>query len=91
MPTVVNVDDETKSKLEALQSEIESRTGKLVTQRKILSELLDTVVDSRSKFIDSFREGRQELSEAEIGRLNEGRIESGVETKEEDIDDILYR
>ncbi|PAU84366.1 hypothetical protein CK500_08020 [Halorubrum salipaludis] len=90
MSTAVKMDDEAKSKLEELQAEIRLKTGKKVTQQELLSELIETVVDSRSEFIDSFRDGSLELSEEEIERFNEGRIASGTETDEEDIDEILY-
>ena len=90
MSTAVKMDDEAKSKLEELQAEIRLKTGKKVTQQELLSELIDTVVDSRSKFIDSFRDGTPKLTEKEIEQFNEGRIASGVETDEDDIDEILY-
>ncbi|WP_123620063.1 hypothetical protein [Halorubrum sp. CSM-61] len=90
MSTAVKMDDEAKSKLEELQAEIRLKTGKKVTQQELLSELIDTVVDSRSEFIDSFRDGAPKLTEAEIDQFNEGRITSGVETDEDDIDEILY-
>ncbi len=88
--TAVKMDDEAKSKLEELQAEIRLKTGKKVTQQELLSELIDTVVDSRSEFIDSFRDGTPKLTEKEIEQFNEGRIASGVETDEDDIDEILY-
>jgi len=90
MSTAVKMDDEAKSKLEELQAEIRLKTGKKVTQQELLSELIDTVVDSRSEFVDSFRDGTPKLTEEEIERFNEGRIASGVETDEDDIDEILY-
>ena len=91
MSTAVEIDDETKSKLEELQAEIRLKTGKKVTQQELLSELIDMVTDSRSEFVDSFRDSNSKLTEAEIERFNKGRFKSGVETCEEDIDDILYR
>lgn len=90
MSTAVKMDDEAKSKLEELQAEIRLKTGKKVTQQELLSELIDTVVDSRSEFVDSFRDGNPTLTEEEIEQFNEGRIASGVETDEDDIDEILY-
>jgi len=90
MSTAVKMDDEAKSKLEELQAEIRLKTGKKVTQQELLSELIDTVVDSRSEFVDSFRDGAPKLTEEEIEQFNEGRIASGVETEEDDIDEILY-
>ncbi|QAU12143.1 hypothetical protein EKH57_04990 [Halorubrum sp. BOL3-1] len=90
MSTAVKMDEHSKSRLEELQAEIRLKTGRKVTQQELLSRLIDAVIDSRSEFIDSFREGHPELSEDELERFNEGTIASGVETDEEDIDDILY-
>jgi hypothetical protein len=90
MATAVKMDEETKSKLEELQAEIKLKTGKKVTQQEVLSRLVDSVSESRSEFIDSFREAEVSLSDDEIEQFNEGMISSGVETDEEDIDDILY-
>lgn len=90
MTTAVRMDEETKSKLEELQAEIKLKTGKKVTQQEILSRLIDSAVDSRSEFIDSFRDGEVALTDEEVQQFNKGRIASGVETDEEDIDEILY-
>ena len=90
MATAVKMDEETKSQLEALQAEIKLKTGEKVTQQEILAKLVESAVESRSEFIDSFRTGTPVLTDAEIERFNEGRISSGVETDEEDIDEILY-
>ena len=91
MSTAVKIDGEAKSKLEELQAEIRLKTGKKVTQQELLSELIDTATDSSSEFVDSFRDSNSKLTEAEIEQFNKGRFNSGVETCEEDIDDILYR
>jgi len=84
------MDDEAKSQLEELQAEIRLKTGKKITQQELLSQLIQSAVDSRSEFIDSFRDAAVALSESELQEFNKGRISSGVETDEEDIDDILY-
>jgi len=90
MSTAVKMDEEAKSKREELRAEIKLKTGKKVTQQEILTQLIESAVDSRTEFVDSFRDGKTSLSEAEIQQFNEGKIASGVETDEEDIDDILY-
>lgn len=90
MSTAVKMDEEAKSKLEELQAEIRLKTGNKVTQQEILSALVHSAVEARSEFIDSFRDGKVSLNETELERFNEGTISSGVETTEEDIDDILY-
>jgi hypothetical protein len=90
MATAVKMDEEAKSRLEELQAEIKLRTGEKVTQQEILTRLVDEAYESREEFIDSFVETTVPLSEEEIARMNEGTFASGVETDEEDIDDILY-
>jgi len=90
MTTAVKMDDEAKSKLEELQAEIKLRTGNKVTQQEILSRLIESAIESRSEFIDSFRSGTVALDDDELEAFNQGMISSGVETDEEDIDEILY-
>ena len=84
------MDEDAKSKLEELQAEIRLKTGNKVTQQELLSTLIQSAVDSRSEFIDSFRSGTVALNETELEEFNQGKIASGVETAEDDIDDILY-
>ncbi|MBP1923718.1 hypothetical protein J2751_002763 [Halorubrum alkaliphilum] len=90
MSSAVKMDEDAKSKLEELQAEIRLKTGKKITQQEILSTLIQSAVDSRSEFVDSFRDGTTALNATELEEFNQGTIASGVETTEDDIDDILY-
>jgi predicted transcriptional regulator len=90
MATAVKVDEDAKSRLEELQAEIRLRTGRSVTQQALLTRLIDDAYESRDEVIDSFRESTVPLSEAEKEQMRRGRISSGVETDEDDIDEILY-
>ncbi len=90
MTTAVKVDDDAKSRLEELQAEIRLRTGTTVTQQELLTRLIDDAYESRDDVIDSFRESTVPLSTAEREAMRRGRFSSGLETDEEDIDDILY-
>lgn len=90
MATAVKMDEEAKSQLEELQAEIKLKTGTKITQQEILSRLIESAIESRSEFIDSFRDSNTALSDEEIHQFNQGMISSGVETGEEDIDEILY-
>lgn len=90
MATAVKVDDAAKSRLEELQAEIRLRTGQNVTQQELLTRLIDDAYESRADVIDSFRESTVPLSADEKDAMREGRISSGVETDESDIDEILY-
>ena len=90
MATAVKVDEDAKSRLEELQAEIRLQTGKRVTQQELLSRLIGDAYDSRDEVIDSFRSSTLPLSEDEKEQMRQGRVSSGVETDEEDIDDVLY-
>lgn len=89
MTTAVKMDEDTKSKLEELQAEIKLRTGEKVTQQAVLERLVESAYESRSEFVDSFRD-EGALSEDQLDAFNAGQISSGVETDEDDIDEILY-
>jgi hypothetical protein len=90
MATAVKVGEDAKSRLEELQAEIRLRAGTRVTQQELLTRLIDDAYESRTEVIDSFRESTVPLSDAEKRQMQEGRVSSGVETDEDDIDDILY-
>jgi len=90
MATAVKVDSDAKARLEELQAEIRLRTGTKVTQQELLTRLIDDAYASREAVIDSFRESSIPLSAADRETMAEGRISSGVETDEDDVDDILY-
>ena len=90
MGTAVKVDDDAKARLEELQAEIHLETGVTVTQQQLLSRLIDDAYASRDDVIESFRSSTVPLSEEEKERMRKGRISSGVETDEKDIDEILY-
>lgn len=90
MTTAVKVDEEAKSRLEELQAEIRLRTGRNVTQQELLSRLIDDAYESRAAVIDSFRASTVPLTDDQKKAMHSGRFSSSVETREEDIDDILY-
>lgn len=90
MATAVKMDEAVKSRLEELQAEIRLKTGQKVTQQELLAHLVNNAYESRSELIDAFRETTVPASEGEIESFNDSTFDSGVETREEDIDDILY-
>lgn len=90
MATSVKVDEETKSRIEELQAEIRLKTGQKVTQQELLGRLVSGAWRSRDEFVESFRESKVPLSDEEKEAFHEGTFASGVETGEDDIDDILY-
>jgi hypothetical protein len=90
MATAVEVEEAAKSRLEELQAEIRLRTGTKVTQQELLTRLIDDAYESREDIIDSFRASTVPLSESEKAAMQRGRVSSGVETDEGDVDDVLY-
>lgn len=90
MPASVEVDEESDDRLEELQTEIRRETGRAVTKRELLTRIIDDAYESRRAVVESFRSSVVPLSEEEKERMRRGRIESGTETDEDDIDDILY-
>jgi hypothetical protein len=61
-----------------------------VTQQDLLTRLIDDACASRDEVIDSFREQTVPLSADEKAAMREGRINAGVETDEDDVDETLY-
>lgn len=90
MATSVKMDETTKEQLERLQAEIKLETGKRVTQQELLTRVIEEAIESKGQLIDSFRDKRVPVSEAEREAFHAGRISSGTVTREEDIDEILY-
>lgn len=90
MSTSVKVTDRTKSHLEELQAEIRLETGRKVTQQELLERLVTEPYESRDEVVDSFRDEYDPPSRDEMDRWLSGTIESGVETDEDDIDEVLY-
>ncbi|MUV90341.1 hypothetical protein GJ629_10885 [Halapricum sp. CBA1109] len=90
MATAVKVDEDAKDRLEELQAEIRLKTGERVTQQELLSRLIDDAYESKAAVVDSFRDSAVPLSDDEKAAMRAGQFSSGVETDEDDIDDILY-
>lgn len=86
--TSVEIDEETKARLEELRAEIRLETGENVTQQ----ELLDRIVAgaSRDELIDAFDDEFEGLDEEERERFHSGTSDWGVDTADDDVDEILY-
>ncbi|QLH81426.1 hypothetical protein [Halosimplex pelagicum] len=89
MPTL-EINDVLASRLADLRDAAEEEMGISVTEEAILYELVASAQESPDELIESLEEGTVPLSEEERERMNEGTFSSGVETDEEDIDEILY-
>lgn len=61
-----------------------------MTQQALLIRLIDDAYDSREAVIDSFRESTVPFTDEEKTAMQTGRISSGVETDESDVDDIPH-
>ncbi len=88
--TTVHIDDETRSLLTELQTEIERETGTAVTEREILARLVRAAADGQTELVNSARETPRSVSEETVDAFNSGMFASDVETSEADIDEILY-
>ena len=90
MSTSVKISERAKSKLEELQAEIRLETGKKVTQQELLDLLVEESYESKDELVDSYRDDFDGLSQEEIDRWLSGTSDWGVETSEDDVDEILY-
>lgn len=90
MATSVKLDEDTKERLERLQAEIKLETGRKVTQQELLDRLVEHGENDKAELIDSYRDDWDGLTEAEKERFFSGTSDWGVETTEEEIDEILY-
>ncbi len=88
MASSVEIDADTNSRLEEIQAAVRERTGREVTKRELLERLVEDA--SEPSLVDLFRTSTVPLSEEEKEAAQSGTFSSGVETDEEDIDDILY-
>jgi len=86
----IRIDDETNARLEELQSERRRQTGYSVTKRALLAQIVDEADESWDEIVDSFRGSAVPLSASEKATTRSGRVASGTDTDEDDIDDILY-
>lgn len=68
------MDERTKDRLERLQVEIKIETGMKVSQQEILERLDDRAFESRTEFVDSFRDEWSGLSEEKIDQFLSGTI-----------------
>ena len=85
MSTSIKVRAKDKKEFERLQSELSLRFGKKLTQQELLSRIIELVKNSKEDFIHV---DILPLSEEEIEKIRKLQSDWGVETIEEEIDDI---
>jgi len=87
--TDVKVSEETRRKLEALQAHARLRSGKRVTKRSIIEELVERAYEKDETFI-LLKAPRFPLRDKVRKLILQAPFDWGAETREEDIDRILY-
>lgn len=85
--TSVRLDARTKSELDRFQAEASLRRGRRVSHAQLLAELLEFVREREAEF-----HGRawKPFSKAEQRRFLRMGVRTGVRTRPEEIDEVLY-
>ena len=87
--TTVKISKEASRKLEALQARYRLRSGKRTTKQAILEELVERAVEAPAPLI-ILRPPRLPLPAKVRAKIRRYPIDWGMETREEEIDEILY-
>jgi hypothetical protein len=87
--TTVKISKEASRKLEALQARLRLRSGKRPTKQAILEDLVDRAMRDPEPMI-LLRPPRTPLPAKVRAMIRKYPIDWGVETSEEDIDELLY-
>ena len=87
--TTVRISDRANRKLDALQARIQLRSLKRVPKQTILEQLIDQALEEEPSPL-LIRPPKYPLSKKALRALADFPVDWGVETREEDIDRILY-
>jgi len=85
--TTIKVRGLDKRRFDRLQHEYIAVSGEKITQQELFSKILDYIEESKDKF---FNVKISKLSDDEIKKFRSLQEDWGVETKEEEIDSIVY-
>lgn len=88
MATTVRLRDEDKATLNALQARYTLATGDRISLEELLSRVLELAEAYEDELI--LRDDPPQLGTEEIAAFHSGTSDWGVETREEDIDRIIY-
>lgn len=88
MATTVRISERANRKLDTLQARIQLRSRKRVTKQTILEDLIGRAIHDEPLLL--IRPPQYPLSKKALRALSEFPLDWGVETREEDIDEILY-
>jgi len=91
MVTTVKLSNKAKFKLDKLQAEIFLSSSKNLSKQQLLEKIIDLSIKSKDKLLAELtQEIKYPLTKKDIQTLLLGSQNWGVETKEEDLDKILY-
>ena len=85
--TTIKIRDLDKRRFDRLQHEYIAVSGVKITQQELFSKILDYIEKSKDAF---FKVKISKLSEKEIKKFRKLQENWDVETKEEEIDSIVY-
>lgn len=88
MATTVRLRDEDKALLNTLQARYTLATGKRIALEELLSRILELAEQHEDELI--LKDDPPKLTPEEIAAFHSGISDWGVETREEDIDRIIY-
>ncbi len=86
--TTVKISDRANRRLDALQARMSLRAGRRMTKQTILEQLIERALDEESLILLS--SPKRPLSPKALRAFDDYGTDWGVETREEDIDRILY-
>ncbi len=85
--TTIKVREPDKRRFDKLQHEYIVVSGEKITQQELFSKILDYIEESKDKFL---KVKISKLSDDEIKKFRRLQEDWGIETKEEEIDSIVY-
>ncbi len=85
--TTIKVREPDKRRFDKLQHEYIAVSGEKITQQELFSKILDYIEQTKDEF---FKVKISKLSDDEIRKFRMLQEDWGVETKEEEIDSVVY-
>ena len=86
----VKLSEEAKTLLDKAQARVTLTTGRKITQQELLEAMIEFSARREDQFLEETVEHQTPLSTEEIEQLMKESTDWGVETKEEEIDKVLY-
>ncbi|MBM4250128.1 MAG: hypothetical protein FJ149_12045 [Euryarchaeota archaeon] len=86
MATSIKIRERDKRRLDRLQGELTVRHGRKVSQQELLSLLLNLADKEKRRLL---ADATRPMSKREIASLKRLCVDTGVETREEEIDRVL--